>query len=70
LSSCLKTQEIELGASPEQFLTTLKAGEHGCIIFYIQFFTSKEVMQDIQFAFVKSGLENNWELSMLLQHNQ
>lgn len=51
----LKDARNRIEASPEQFLTTLKAGEHGCI-----FFTSKEVMQKIQFAFVKSGLENNW----------
>jgi hypothetical protein len=51
----LKNSRNRIEASPEQFLTTLKAGEHGCI-----FFTSKEVMQNIQFAFVKSGLENNW----------
>lgn len=37
------------------FLSTLTAGEHGCI-----FFASKKVMQDLQFAFVKSGLEDNW----------
>jgi hypothetical protein len=54
LSSCLKNSRNRIEASPEQFLTTLKVGEHGCI-----FFTSKEVMQNIQFAFVKSGLENN-----------
>jgi hypothetical protein len=38
-----------------EFVANVKAGEHGCI-----FFTSKEVMKDIQFVFVKSGLENNW----------
>lgn len=40
---------------PEQFLNNLKAGNHGCV-----FFSSKEEMQMIHFAFVKSGLENNW----------
>jgi hypothetical protein len=40
---------------PEQFLNNLKAGEYGCV-----FFSSKEEMQMIHFAFVKSGLENNW----------
>lgn len=39
----------------EQFLNNLKAGEHGCV-----FFSSKEEMRMIHFAFVKSGLENNW----------
>ena len=38
-----------------QFLNNLKAGEHGCV-----FYLSKEEMQMIHFAFVKSGLENNW----------
>ena len=37
-----------------QFLNNLKAGEHGCV-----FYLSKEEMQMIHFAFVKSGLENN-----------
>jgi hypothetical protein len=32
----LKNSRNRIEASPEQFLTTLKAGEHGCIIFYIQ----------------------------------
>ncbi|HEY0579776.1 MAG TPA: MEDS domain-containing protein, partial [Candidatus Nitrosocosmicus sp.] len=39
----------------KEFVANVKAGEHGCI-----FFISKEVMKDIQFVFVKSGLENNW----------
>jgi hypothetical protein len=51
----LKASRNRIERSPEQFLSTLKAGEHGCI-----FCSSREVMQNIQFAFVKSGLENNW----------
>jgi hypothetical protein len=39
----------------KEFLNNLKAGEHGCV-----FYLSKEEMQMIHFAFVKSGLENNW----------
>ncbi len=39
----------------EKFLHNLEAGEHGCIFYF-----SKEEMQKIHFAFVKSGLENNW----------
>jgi len=41
--------------SVEKFLHNLEAGEHGCIFYF-----SKEEMQKIHFAFVKSGLENNW----------
>lgn len=43
------------GISPELFLKTLKAGEHGCVFFF-----SKEEMHKIHFGFVKSGLESNW----------
>jgi hypothetical protein len=39
----------------EKFLHDLEAGEHGCIFYF-----SKDDMQKIHFAFVKSGLENNW----------
>ena len=40
---------------PTQYVSNLDAGEHG-----ILFYTSKEEMRNIHFAFVKSGLENNW----------
>ncbi len=50
------------GVSEEQvklpvitFVETLKAGEHGCM-----FFRSKKRFQTLQFAFLKSGLEQNW----------
>jgi hypothetical protein len=39
----------------EKFLHDLEAGEHGCI-----FYSSREEMQRIHFAFVKTGLESNW----------
>lgn len=39
----------------EKFLHDLEVGEHGCIFYF-----SKEEMQRTHFAFVKSGLENNW----------
>lgn len=39
----------------EKFLRNLEAGEHGCIFYF-----SKDEMQKIHFAFVKSGLESNW----------
>lgn len=45
----------ETPGSPIWFVQNLSAGEHGCI-----FFTTRENMYTIQFAFVKSGLEENW----------
>ncbi len=51
----LSESRNRINIPPEQFLNNLKAGEHGCV-----FFSSKEEMQMIHFAFVKSGLENNW----------
>jgi hypothetical protein len=44
-----------INVSAEKFLHNLEAGEHGCI-----FYSSREEMQRIHFAFVKSGLESNW----------
>ncbi len=44
-----------VNASPEEFLQDVKPGEHGCVFFF-----TKEEMQRIHFAFVKSGLDNNW----------
>lgn len=44
-----------IAVSAEKFLRDLEAGEHGCI-----FYSSREEMQRIHFAFVKSGLESNW----------
>lgn len=41
--------------SPEEFLSDLEAGEHGCI-----FFSNKEEMQKIHFSYIQSGLKNNW----------
>ena len=40
---------------PTQYVSNLGAGEHG-----ILFYTSRKEMRNIHFAFVKSGLENNW----------
>jgi hypothetical protein len=45
----------QINTPPIEFVTKLKAGEHGCI-----FYTSQEEMQKIHFAFIKSGLEDNW----------
>ena len=51
----LSESRNRINIPPEQFLNNLKVGEHGCV-----YFSSKEEMQMIHFAFVKSGLENNW----------
>jgi len=51
----------QINTPPIEFVTNLKAGEHGCI-----FYTSHEEMQKIHFAFIKSGLEDNWVPSMPL----
>ena len=40
---------------PVEYVKGIKGGEHG-VIFYM----SKKDMRKIHFAFVKSGLENNW----------
>ena len=40
---------------PSQYVSSLGAGEHG-----ILFYASRKEMRNIHFAFVKSGLENNW----------
>lgn len=65
-----------INVSAERFLHDLEAGEHGCI-----FYSSREEMQRIHFAFVKSGLESNWgvvyatatepieEVRKLMQHH-
>jgi hypothetical protein len=45
----------QVSIPPAQYVSNLNAGEHG-----ILFYTSKEEMRKIHFAFVKSGLENNW----------
>ena len=53
--SILNGSRSRIDVSPAEFLKALKAGEHGCV-----FYRSREEMHDILFAFVKSGLEDNW----------
>ena len=43
-----------VNASPEEFLHDVKPGEHGCVFFF-----TKEEMQRIHFAFVKSVIDYN-----------
>jgi hypothetical protein len=46
-------RQIEI--PPNEYVSSIGAGEHGVV-----FYTSKEEMRNIHFAFVKSGLESNW----------
>ena len=55
MSEPLSISNRQISIPPSQYVSNLDAGEHG-----ILFYTSKEEMRDIHFAFVKSGLENNW----------
>jgi hypothetical protein len=45
----------QVNVPPVEYVSNIKAGEHG-----VMFYTSMEDMRNIHFAFVKSGLENNW----------
>lgn len=55
MSGTLSLSNRQIEIPPNQYVSSLGAGEHGTI-----FYTSKEEMRNIHFAFVKSGLENNW----------
>jgi hypothetical protein len=55
MSGTLSMSDRQIEIAPTQYVSSLSAGEHGII-----FYTSKEEMRNIHFAFVKSGLENNW----------
>lgn len=55
MSETLSMAKREVRVPPEEYVSNIKGGEHG-----VMFYTSKEDMRNIHFAFVKSGLENNW----------
>ena len=55
MSGTLSMSNTQITVPPTQYVSSLNAGEHG-----ILFYTSIEEMRNIHFAFVKSGLENNW----------
>ena len=55
MSTMLSMSDRQVQTPPIEYVSSLKAGEHGCI-----FFTSLAEMRKIHFAFVKSGLEDNW----------
>jgi hypothetical protein len=57
MSETLSMSNRQVEISPAQYVSNLGAGEHG-----ILFYTSLEEMRNIHFAFVKSGLENNWSV--------
>ncbi len=60
MSEKLSLSDRQIEIPPNQYVSNLDAGEHGVI-----FYTSKEEMRNIHFAFVKSGLENNWAVTYL-----
>jgi hypothetical protein len=55
MSGTLSMSDRQIALAPTQYVSSLDAGEHG-----ILFYTSREEMWNIHFAFVKSGLEKNW----------
>lgn len=57
MSGTLSLSNRQIEIPPNQYVSSVGAGEHGTI-----FYTSKEEMRNIHFAFVKSGLENNWAI--------
>ena len=55
MSEALSMSYRQVVIPPTQYVSNLGADEHG-----ILFYTSRKEMRNIHFAFVKSGLENNW----------
>lgn len=55
MSETLSMAKREVKVPPTEYVSNIKAGEHG-----VMFYTSREDMRNIHFAFVKSGLESNW----------
>lgn len=55
MSETLIMASRQVDIPPIEYVKNIKEGEHG-----VMFYTSQEDMRKIHFAFVKSGLENNW----------
>ncbi|MGH9982646.1 MAG: MEDS domain-containing protein [Nitrososphaeraceae archaeon] len=55
MSETLSMASRQVKVSPVKYVKDIRGGEHG-----VMFYTSKEDMRKIHFAFIKSGLENNW----------
>jgi MEDS: MEthanogen/methylotroph, DcmR Sensory domain len=55
MSNVLSTASRRVDVPPDEYVRNIEGGEHGVI-----FYTSKQDMRKIHFAFLKSGLENNW----------
>ena len=53
-STLLSLSDRQVKISPEEFVKTVRSGEHGCI-----FFTMREDMRRLHYAYVISGLEQN-----------
>lgn len=55
MSETLSMASRQVPVPPVEYVTNIRGGEHG-----VMFYTSIEDMRKILFAFVRSGLENNW----------
>ena len=55
MSEVLSMASRRVDVPPVEYVKNIKGGEHG-----VMFYTSQEDMRKIHFAFIKSGLENNW----------
>jgi len=55
MSEVLSMASRRVDVPPVEYVRNIKGGEHG-----MMFYTSKEDMRKIQFAFINSGLENDW----------
>lgn len=61
LSESLSLSKRQVKMPAQQYVRGVAAGEHG-----VMFYTSLNEMRDIHFAFVKSGLENDWVVNYAL----
>jgi hypothetical protein len=61
LSESLSLSNRQVKIPAPEYVSGLGAGEHG-----VMFYTSLREMRDIHFAFVKSGLENDWVVNYAL----
>ena len=53
-TTLLSMSDRQISITPEEFVKTVRPGEHGCI-----FFTRQEDLRRLQYAYVISGLEQN-----------
>jgi MEDS: MEthanogen/methylotroph, DcmR Sensory domain len=55
MSEALSMASRRVDVPPVEYVRNIKGGEHG-----VMFYTSREDMRKIHFAFLNSGLENDW----------